>query len=102
VKSISNPKACDSQLQALSAIHLPLAPNPMNHYLLTPEAIEATIESGARMEILILANNLIVWFLDWGHSRMEVSFQDYQEWRNHVEMLNELAWREEFANSKTL
>lgn len=75
--------------------------NQMTHYLVTPEAIEEMIKSGARMEILMLANNLIVRFLDWGHSRLEVSFQDYQEWRNYIEMLNELAWREEFANSKT-
>jgi hypothetical protein len=73
----------------------------MANYLVSPELIEEMIESGAKMEILTLANNLIVRFLDWGHSRLEVSLQDYQEWRNYVEMLNELAWREEFTNSKT-
>jgi hypothetical protein len=73
----------------------------MANYLVSPESIEEMIESGARMEILTLANNLIVRFLDWGHFRLEVSLQDYQEWRNHIEMLNELAWSEEFTNSKT-
>ncbi len=70
----------------------------MNTHLLSPLTIEEILASGARLEIIRLAENLVVRFLDWGHTRMSISHQDYLEWRRYIERLNQQAWTEEIVN----